>query len=59
MACGGLEVAVWDLEARQKNIPLHQLIGGGARKEIPSGVSLGIQDTVDDVLRVIEKEIFV
>ena len=57
MACGGLEVAVWDLEARQKNIPLHQLIGGGARKEIPSGVSLGIQDTVDDVLRVIEKEL--
>ncbi len=57
MACGGLEVAVWDLEARQKNIPLHQLIGGGARKEIPSGVSLGIQDTVDDVLRLIEKEL--
>lgn len=57
MACGGLEVAVWDLEARQKNIPLHQLIGGGARKEIPSGVSLGIQDSVDDVLRLIEKEL--
>jgi O-succinylbenzoate synthase len=57
MACGGLEVAVWDLEARRKNIPLHQLIGGGARTEIPSGVSLGIQDTVDDVLRVIEKEL--
>ena len=57
MACGGLEVAVWDLEARQKNMPLHQLIGGGARKEIPSGVSLGIQDSVDDVLRLIEKEL--
>ncbi|MBM3787019.1 MAG: o-succinylbenzoate synthase, partial [Acidobacteria bacterium] len=57
MARGGVEVAVWDLEAKQKNIPLWQLIGGGARPEIPSGVSLGIQDSVDDLLAVIEKEL--
>lgn len=57
MARGGVEAAVWDLEARQKRIPLWKLIGGGARPEIPSGVSLGIQDTVDDLLRVIEKEL--
>src|SRR6185436_5925037 len=37
--------------------PLWKRIGGGARKEIPSGVSLGIQDTVDDLLKVIEKEL--
>ena len=34
MAQGGLEVAVWDLEARQLGKPLHQHIGGGARREI-------------------------
>ena len=50
MARGGLEVACWDLEARQKEIPLWQLIGGGARKEIPCGVSIGIQDSVPQLL---------
>src|SRR5271169_6798534 len=28
MACGGLEVAVWDLEARRNRVPLAQQIGG-------------------------------
>lgn len=57
MASGGVEAALWDYEARQKNVPLWQLIGGGARREIPCGVSLGIQNTVDDLLRVIEREL--
>ena len=46
MARGGLEVAVWDLEARMLGKPLYQHIGGGARREIPCGVSIGIQDSV-------------
>src|SRR5258705_10579061 len=29
MARGGLEAAVWDLEARMNNQPLYQYIGGG------------------------------
>jgi O-succinylbenzoate synthase len=57
MARGGVEVAVWDLDAKLQGIPLWQRIGGGARPEIPSGVSLGIQDSVDDLLKVIEKEL--
>lgn len=57
MATGGLEAAVWDLEARLKGLPLYQHIGGGTRREIPSGVSLGIQDTVDALLRLIEREL--
>ena len=36
MARGGLEAAVWDLEARQRHEPLWKRIGGGARKEIPA-----------------------
>ena len=57
MARGGVEAAVWDLEARRKGIPLYQLIGGGARKEIPCGVSIGIQDTVPQLLKKIETEV--
>jgi O-succinylbenzoate synthase len=57
MARAGLEVAVWDLEARMAGEPLWKHIGGGARKEIPCGVSIGIQDTVDQLLEKIETEI--
>lgn len=57
MARGGVEVACWDLEARQKNVPLWKLIGGGSRMEIPCGVSIGIQDTVDQLLKKIETEV--
>jgi O-succinylbenzoate synthase len=57
MARGGLETAIWDLEARQKGIPLWQAIGGGARREIPCGVSIGIQDSIPQLLEKIEKEL--
>ncbi len=57
MARGGLEAAVWDLQARRNGRPLWQEIGGGARKEIACGVSIGIQDTVADLLKKIEKEL--
>jgi O-succinylbenzoate synthase len=57
MARGGLEAAVWDLAARLEGIPLWQKIGGGARNEIPCGVSLGIHDTVDALLARIEREL--
>ncbi len=57
MARGGLEAACWDLEARQKGIPLFQAIGGGARREIDCGVSIGIQDSVEQLLEKIETEL--
>jgi O-succinylbenzoate synthase len=57
MARGGLEAAVWDLEARQTGVPLWSHIGGGARREIPCGVSIGVQDAVPDLLRKIEAEL--
>jgi o-succinylbenzoate synthase len=57
MARGGLETAVWDLEARLNNRPLWQQIGGGARREIPCGVSIGIQDSVPQLLEKIEREL--
>lgn len=57
MARGGLEAAIWDLEARLNNRPLWQQIGGGARREIPCGVSIGIQDSVPQLLEKIEREL--
>ena len=57
MARGGLEAAIWDLEARLSNRPLWQQIGGGARREIPCGVSIGIQESVPQLLDKIEREL--
>ena len=57
MARGGLEAAVWDLVARRQGIPLWQMIGGGAHREIPCGVSIGIQESVPRLLETIEKEL--
>ncbi|MEX2261775.1 MAG: o-succinylbenzoate synthase [Bryobacteraceae bacterium] len=57
MATGGLEAALWDLEARLLGKPLYLHIGGGARSEISCGVSLGIQDTVPQLLEKIEAEL--
>jgi O-succinylbenzoate synthase len=57
MARGGVEAAVWDLEARQEGNPLWKQIGGGARFEIPCGVSLGLQDSVEELIEKIETEL--
>ncbi len=57
MARGGVETAIWDLEARLLGKPLWEHIGGGARREIPCGVSIGIQDSVDQLLAKIETEL--
>ncbi|HEX8984524.1 MAG TPA: o-succinylbenzoate synthase [Bryobacteraceae bacterium] len=56
MARGGLEAALWDLEARLAGRPLWRHIGG-TRTEIPCGVSIGIQETVPDLVGKIEREL--
>lgn len=56
MALGGLEAACWELEARREAKPLWQLVGG-QRREIASGVSIGIQSTVEDLLERIESDL--
>src|SRR5947209_10595056 len=57
MARGGVEAAIWDLQARRNGVPLWKEIGGGARREIPCGVSIGIQDSVAQLLEKIETEL--
>jgi len=56
MAKAALENAVWDAEAQEKGIPLWQLLGGSQR-EIACGVSIGIQDSHEQLLQKIETEI--
>jgi len=56
MAKGGLENAIWDAAAVQKKTPLWKLLGG-IRREIPCGVSIGIQDSVEQLLEKIETEL--
>ena len=57
MARGGLETAVWDLFARRSGVPLWKQIGAGARREIPCGVSIGIQDSVEQLIEKIQTEL--
>jgi len=56
MAKAGIETALWDAEAKWKNMPLSQLLGG-SHLEIPCGVSIGIQDSTEELLAKVEKEL--
>jgi len=56
MAKAALENALWDAEARQKSMPLWRLLGG-TRTEISCGVSIGIQDSVEQLLNKIQIEL--
>ena len=55
MAKAALENALWDIEAQQQGVPLARLLGGTLR-EIPCGVSIGIQNTVEELLEKIAVE---
>src|SRR5580704_17442719 len=56
MAKGALEAAVWDAEAKHKNLPLWNLLGG-PREEIACGVSFGIKKTLDELAAAVKKEL--
>lgn len=56
MAKAAVEMGVWDAYARQKDEPLSRALGG-TRTEIASGVSIGIQKSVEQLLEKIEQEL--
>ncbi|HSK73021.1 MAG TPA: o-succinylbenzoate synthase [Pyrinomonadaceae bacterium] len=56
MAKATLETAVWDLEAKKLDIPLWRHLGG-VRSEIACGVSIGIQDSVEQLFEKIQTEL--
>lgn len=49
MAKAGLEMAMWDLAAKQAGVSLAQMLGG-VRDRVPVGVSVGIQPSVGALL---------
>jgi o-succinylbenzoate synthase len=56
MAKAAVEDALWDAEAQQRQTPLWKLLGG-ERREIPCGVSIGIQDSLDQLMQKVETEL--
>src|SRR5579863_1909241 len=56
MAKAAVENVLWDVAARLQQQPLWKLLGGALR-EIPCGVSIGIQDSIEQLLEKIEREL--
>jgi O-succinylbenzoate synthase len=67
MAKAAVEMAAWDLFAKQRGEPLSRLLGGAhlgsgsdggqARDRIASGVSIGIQRSLDELAAKVEREL--
>jgi len=56
MAKAAIETACWDLEAKKLGVPLWRHIGG-THSEIECGVSIGIQDSVEQLFEKIQTEL--
>jgi O-succinylbenzoate synthase len=56
MAKGGVETAVWDLEARLAGVPLWQHLGG-TQHTIQCGVSIGLQASTETLLEKVAREL--
>jgi O-succinylbenzoate synthase len=54
MAKASIDCALWDLYAKERNISVAKALGG-TRHEIETGISLGIQKSPEDLVRVVEK----
>ncbi len=56
MAKAMVEMAAWDLFARAAGLPLYRLLGG-VRKEVPVGVSLGIQESIEKTIELVGRHL--
>jgi O-succinylbenzoate synthase len=56
MAKAAIETACWDLESKRAGVPLWKHLGG-VHPEIACGVSIGIQDSHEELLDKIAKEL--
>jgi O-succinylbenzoate synthase len=55
-AKAALENALWDIASQKQGMPLAKLIGG-TLEEVPCGVSIGIQNTAEELLEKIQREV--
>jgi O-succinylbenzoate synthase len=53
MAKAGLEAALWDAFAKTKNMSLSAMLGG-VRNKVDVGVSIGIQSSVNELIKKVE-----
>jgi len=56
MAKAAVENALWHAESIEKGIPLWKLLGG-TRSEVSCGVSIGIQDSIEQLLKKVQIEL--
>lgn len=56
MAIGAVETAIWDLEAKEKGVPLWQHLDG-TQTEINCGVSIGIQSSLEKLVEAVNREL--
>jgi O-succinylbenzoate synthase len=56
MAKAAVEMAAWDLYSRQLGVPLARVLGGSLER-IASGVSIGIQTSLDALAKNVEREL--
>ncbi|MCB1023616.1 MAG: o-succinylbenzoate synthase, partial [Acidobacteria bacterium] len=56
MAVGGVEAAIWDLEAKRAGAPLWKYLGG-ISPQINCGVSIGLQSSPELLLEKVTKEV--
>jgi O-succinylbenzoate synthase len=56
MAKAAVEMAAWDLFARERGEPLSRSLGG-VRDRIASGVSIGIQDSLEELEAAVDREL--
>ncbi len=56
MARAAVEMAGWDLEAKRQGVSLAHLLGG-ERREVPAGVSIGLQANDDRLLEKVERHL--
>ena len=54
MAKASIEGAIWDLYAKQQSISLAEALGG-ERSQIEVGISLGIQESIADLIRQVDQ----
>src|SRR5699024_11244919 len=53
MAEAAIEAAVWDIYAQQTNQSLASALGG-TRKTIDVGISIGIQDSIEELVEIVD-----
>ncbi len=58
-ALAGLDIALWDIKGRMFGQPVHKLLGGAWRTDMPFYASIGNNGgrTVDEVLRAVEARV--